>query len=114
MVYSKFVILNFGLGIRGDYDNLYTFLDKNKAIDCGNSNCVFEYHFRGSDLAYEDKFTQLLEDIEKSVNFGKNDRIYVVVHNDEGNPKGKFIVGQRKTPVWDGYAVKEEDENLPF
>lgn len=114
MDYSEFVILNFDLGIRGDYDNLYIFLDKNNAIDCGNSNCVFQYKFSGSDLNYDDKFNQILDSINKVVTFSKNDRIYVIVHNEEGNPKGKFIIGQRKTPVWDGYAIKEDDDNLPF
>ena len=59
MIFPNYVILNFDLGIRGEYDSLYTFLDKNKALDCGNSNCAFEYHFKGTDLSFEDKFIQL-------------------------------------------------------
>jgi hypothetical protein len=114
MDYSKFVILNYDLGIRGEYDNLYIFLDTNKAIDCGNSNCAFEYHFKGLNLDYEDKFNQLKEDLDSIISFSKNDRVYVIVHNDEGKPRGKFIFGQRKTPIWDGYAQKEQDDNLPF
>ena len=114
MNYSNFVILNYDLGIRGEYESLYLFLDANKAIDCGNSNCFFEYHFKGSEIDYEDKFNQLKKDLEKNIEFGKNDRIYVIVHNNEGTPRGKFLFGQRKTPVWDGYAVREQDDKLPF
>lgn len=114
MKQSNFVVLNFDLGIRGDYDNLYLFLDSNKALDCGNSNCAFEYHFKGSNLDHEEKFKQLKEDIEKLVSFSKHDRIYAIVHNEEGVPRGKFLFGQRKTPIWDGYAKKEENESIPF
>ncbi|WKW45492.1 hypothetical protein P3875_06785 [Myroides sp. JBRI-B21084] len=114
MNYSNFVILNYDLGIRGEYDNLYIFLDTNKAIDCGNSNCFFEYSFKGTDIEYEDKFKQLKEDLDKTITFSKSDRIYVIVHSIDGTPRGKFIVGQRKTPVWDGYAEKEVDDSLPF
>lgn len=114
MTYSNIVIFNFDLGVRGEYDNLYIFLDSNKALDCGNSNCVFEYHFKGLNLDYEDKFQQLKNGIETAVSLSKNDRIYAIVHNEEGVPRGKFLFGQRKTPIWDGYAKKDEDDNLPF
>lgn len=114
MIHSNIVILNFDLGIRANYDDLYRFLDSYDAADCGNSNAVFIYPFKGEVLEYEDKFDQIKSEIDKSVEFGKNDRLYVIVHNDEGVPKGKFLFGQRKTPVWDGYAVREEDDNLPF
>ena len=114
MIFPNYVILNFDLGIRGEYDSLYTFLDKNKALDCGNSNCAFEYHFKGTDLGFEDKFIQLKEDLEKYVVFGKNDRIYAIVHNEYGIARGRFLFGQRKTPIWDGYAEKEVDDSLPF
>ncbi len=114
MKYSDIVILNFDLGVRGDYESLYTFLDNNKALDCGNSNSVFEYHFRGTNLTYKDKFDQLEMDLEKIVKFERNDRIYAIVHNNEGVPQGKFLFGKRKTPVWDGYGEREEDESLPF
>jgi hypothetical protein len=113
-IYPNFVILNFDLGIRGEYDNLYVFLDNNKALDCGNANCAFDYHFKGTNLDFEDKFEQLKSDIEKTVTFGKNDRIYAIVHNEEGIPRGKFIFGQRKTPIWDGFAKKEANDSLPF
>ena len=46
--------------------------------------------------------------------FGKNDRIYVIVHNDDGIARGRFLIGQRKTPIWDGYAEKNADDSLPF
>lgn len=114
MIHSRIVILNFDLGIRGDYDNLYAFLDNNNALDCGNSNCVFEYHFKGTDLKYEDKFQQLKEEIEGIISFNRNDRIYTIVHNEEGVPRGKFLFGQRKTPIWDGYGKKDDDDDLPF
>lgn len=114
MAYPNIVILNFDLGVRADYDSLYAFLDNNQALDCGNSNSVFEYHFKGTDLTHNDKFDQLKTDLEKTVNFEKNDRIYAIVHNEDGIPRGKFLFGQRKTPIWDGFGQKEEDDSLPF
>ncbi|MCZ8143779.1 hypothetical protein [Flavobacterium sp.] len=114
MDYSNYVILNFDLGIRGEYDSLYIFLDTYKAKDCGNSNCFFEYNFHGTDLDYDDKFKQLKDDLEDKISISKNDRIYVIVHNEAGKPRGKFLFGQRKTPIWDGYAPKVDVDTLPF
>jgi hypothetical protein len=114
MNYSNYVILNYDLGIRGAYDDLYTFLDSYGASDCGNSNSFFEFPFKGAELTYEDKFNQLIDELDKTITFSKTDRIYVIVHSKDGKPRGKFIFGQRKTPVWDGYAKKEEESDLPF
>lgn len=54
MTYLNIVILNFDLGVRGDYDSLYAFLNNNKALDCGNSNSAFEYHFKGKLKQFKD------------------------------------------------------------
>lgn len=112
--YSNIVILNYDLGIRGDYDKLYVFLDTYEASDCGNSNCVFQYKFNGKDLTHNEKFEQLSTKLSETITFSRTDRIYVIVHDEHGKPKGKFLFGQRKTPIWDGYAVKEDDSDLPF
>tara|TARA_R110001592_G_scaffold9723_6_gene51511 strand:+ start:866 stop:1189 length:324 start_codon:yes stop_codon:yes gene_type:complete len=107
-------VLNYDLGIRGNYDKLYAFLDNQDALDCGNANCAFQFDFRGSALNHNDKFKQLEEELEKTMTFEKKDRIYVIVYNTEGEPRGKFLFGQRKTPIWDGYGTKEQDDDLPF
>ena len=55
----NWVIFNFDLGLKGDYESLYRFLDNHKAMDCGNSNCVFEYNFSKKDLSHDEKFKEL-------------------------------------------------------
>ena len=111
---SNIVILNYDLGIQGDYDSLYAFLDNHNALDCGNSNCFFKFNFVGNDLSHSDKFKQLKETIESDVDIEKKDRIYVIVHDDENTPRGTFIFGRRKTPVWEGYGDKKDESGLPF
>lgn len=113
-IQSKWVLLNYDFGLKGDYETLYIFLDNQNALDCGSSTAAFEYNFSGKDLNHQDKIDQIAEVIKEKVKLKKGDRIYVIVHNDSGQPRGTFIYGHRKTAPWEGYGEKETDDGLPF
>jgi hypothetical protein len=84
--------LSFDLGLHGDYDALYGWLDKLGALECGDSMATFKSEKSRSQLARELK--TLLD--EK-----KNPRIYIV----SKNTGGKFVLGRRKArSPWTGYA----------
>ncbi len=102
------VWLSYDLGVGGDYEGLYTFLDTLGAKECGDSLAFFEYEYK-SDLGRE-----LKDEIREKVNLNKNDRVYIIAtyYTQEGNKKflAKFLYGKRKRPPWQGYAKVEYDE----
>lgn len=114
-IQENWVILNYDFGLKGDYETLYGFLDNRNAIDCGNSTGAFEFNFSGgSDLTHEEKIEQIQKLIEDKILLTKGDRIYIIVHDKNGQPKGSFIYGHRQRPVWEGYGSRTEKDPLPF
>jgi hypothetical protein len=101
--------LSFDLGVRGDYESLYAWLDNHDATECGNNVAFLKYELP------HDSTDQLLrhvaKDLESSIEFGKSDRVYVACLSETGDLKGRFIVGKRKAAPWQGYgdAATEED-----
>jgi hypothetical protein len=96
--------LSYDLGIQGDYAGIYTWLDEQKATECGDSIATFLFDDR------DDIKTTIKESLKKFVEFKKNDRIYLIFKNQKGNYTGSFIIGNRKSSPWEGYASAEDDE----
>jgi hypothetical protein len=82
------------LGIRGNYDELYAWLDGLGAKECGESVGTFV-----SDVSRE----QLTRELKKLV--GPSGRVYMITTK----AGGKFIIGKRRAAPWAGYAVTELD-----
>lgn len=102
--------ISFDLGVRGDYEGLYSWLDKHGAKECGDSIAFLKYEHTGPML------TALKKDLEKSVEVTRKTRFYVMYReSDTKLMKGKFIVGGRKASPWEGYAggSTEADEDNP-
>ena len=114
MVTENWVILNFDLGIKGDYESLYRYLDNINALDCGNSNAVFQFNFSKENLSYSEKLDEIKKSLESSITFKNGNRIYCIVHNQKGIPRGAFLFGHRQRPIWEGYGNKTKDDDLPF
>ena len=114
IIIMNWIILNFDLGLKGDYESLYRFLDNNKAQDCCNSNCAFEFPFSNNKLNHSEKFIEVKSVLEDNVSLKRGDRIYCIVHNEEGIPRGSFLYGHRQRPVWEGYGEKNKEDDLPF
>lgn len=95
--------INFDLGVRGDYEGFYTWLDSKRAIECGDSFAFFDYG--GS----EDIIERLKKEIEENVELNKKTRIYVIFRDPETKKmKGKFIFGVRKAAPWTGYSGSQD------
>jgi hypothetical protein len=93
------VWLSYDLGVSGDYENLYSWLDKNEALECGDSIATFLWE---GDNNIKENIKNSLESV---IDFNKNDRIYLIYKNKEkGNSFGSFIVGKRKSNPWKGYS----------
>ncbi len=102
----KIFWISFDLGVQGDYEGLYRWLDAHDAQECGdNVAFIKKYEYTG------DLRENLKKELEGSIEINQKTRIYVI-HEDSGKVKGKFIFGNRKRPSWTGYApelVQEED-----
>lgn len=101
---KKFIWISFDLGVCGDFEGMYEFLDAHGAKECGDSLAGFNHEFV-SDLVAE-----LTSDLKKAVEFQKRSRVYVIYLGNEGKLKGRFIIGNRKSPAWAGHAPTHEIE----
>jgi hypothetical protein len=97
---KHFVWLSFDLGVKGDYEGMYEWLDSHEAKECGDSLACFWYDHPSKDLLQDMK-----ADLTKSVELDtKKNRIYVI-RNVGGKMKGSFIFGRRRSPQWAGIAA---------
>ena len=98
---EKHMWLVYDLSFGGDYDALFTFLDQNRAAECGEGVAYFAYSYQ------EDLIKELQKDLESAFRPGK-DRAYVM-YNNNGKMRGKWIFGNRKKAPWSGYALADAD-----
>jgi hypothetical protein len=98
------VWLSFDLGIQGDYEGLYSWLDMHSAVECGDSLAFLNYAHKG------DLVETLKSDLEKSVKTDRRSRIYIIYLEPMSKKmKGKFLFGKRKGAAWAGYGPQDED-----
>lgn len=96
--------ISFDLGLHGDYDQFYGWLDRQGAKECGDSVATFV-----SDKTRDQITKEILTVLGKKVRniplAQVNPRIYIISLKEGG----KFIFGKRKFPPWKGYAEVEVD-----
>jgi hypothetical protein len=83
--------ISYDLGLRGNYDQLYAWLDLNNARECGDSVATF--------VSIKTR-EQVAKELSKIVDLDRNPRIYIITMKHGG----KFIIGKRKPASWTGYA----------
>ena len=101
---SQLVWLSYDLGIRGEYETLYAWLDEKKAKECGDSIAVFNYKF------HQDLKAEMKKELEKILDTSKPIRIYLILTID-GKQKGTFLFGGRKAAPWSGYSQAETEDD---
>lgn len=93
--------LSYDLGLRGNYDELYEWLDRAEARECGDSTATFV-----SDRTR----AQIKAELAKLL--GKTARVYLIGKESNGKFRGGFILGHRKQrPIWQGYAAAPTAES---
>ena len=91
----------YDLGVRGNYELLYGWLDEHEARDCGPNLAFLKYEDKGSLLK---TLTAEINDLLKE---SRHARIYLIYRDDKTKKvKGSFIMGTRKAPAWSGYAAR--------
>lgn len=102
-IVKKAVWISYDLGVKGDYEGLYTWLDSHKAIECGDSLAYIKWETnKEGDLHAEVK-----AELKKAVELTRHDRIYVIWRDPSGLVRGRFIFGTRKAAPWTGYHGEE-------
>jgi len=100
---KKAIWISFDLGVRGDYEGLYAWLDSKGAIECGSSFAFFNYDVSG------DIVEILKKEINEHVDITKKTRIYIIFKDSTTKKmKGKFIFGARKAAPWTGYSGDQD------
>ena len=84
----KIFWLSYDLGLRGDYEALYGWLDSKQAKECGDSVATFHSDRTSEEL--KDELTELLSETSKP-------RIYLI-----SSSRGSFVIGKRKAAPWAG------------
>ena len=93
--------LSFDLGLKGNYDGLYGWLDNLKAKECGDSVATFT----------SDKTVERLQKELRRI-LGTSARVYLVyTHGKPSRAAGKFILGGRKAAPWSGFGVVPSEES---
>lgn len=105
---KKNVWMSYDLGVQGDYDHMYAWLDNHEALECGDSIAYFEYEIP-YDMNDSDFLKAIKNDLENTISFNPGNRVYVIRYVPEENTYyGKFIIGRRKASPWEGYGDKAE------
>ncbi len=102
---QKSIWLSYDLGVRGDYESLYQWLDQHSAVECGDSIAFLRYELNTNDFEFLDR---LKKELNENVKFKKFDRIYAI-WKDGNKIRGKFLLGNRKAAPWAGFAGKPSD-----
>ncbi len=91
--------LSFDLGFGGDYEGLYTWLDKIGAIECGDNLAFISREYKNN------PFDEMKKEIGEYVKINEASRFYVIYKDSKSNEvKGKFLIGKRKRAPWWGYS----------
>jgi len=97
------VWISYDLGIKGDFNGLYQWLDTHQGVECGNSMALIKFEYQNNFL------TELKSNLEKFVEIKSTDRIYIIYKNAEKDKTvGRFLIGNRKAAPWTGYAISSE------
>ncbi len=97
---KQVIWISYDLGVKGDYEGLYGWLDGHNADECGNSVAFLHYEYRIELLS------ELKDDLSRNVNLGKRDRVYIVWSENQ-KMKGQFLFGKRKSVPWAGFGSQE-------
>ena len=102
--------ISYDLGVRGDYEGLYAWLDAHGAQECGNSVALLTYEYTGAIKK------RLKADLKNAFTVDKRTKIYVIFRDRSTNKnKGSFLFGGRRAPPWTGYGSTDgeiEDDEI--
>ena len=98
--------LSYDLGVGGNYEKLYGWLDDHNAVPCGESVAFFKYSYNKD----EDPDKKLKQDLIDSLDLKAGNKLYLI-RRKEGEDKtvGSFIYGKRSAAPWKGFGSSTQD-----
>jgi len=107
------IVLSYDLGLKGDYANLYRFLDEFEAIECGNNVAALALEVPETD--FDTIYLTVQNLISRLVTISSSDRIYLITKDSvDDRMKGKFLFGNRRRAPWEGYFTGAHEETDVF
>ncbi len=100
---TKVIWMSFDLGVNGDYEGMYAWLDEHSAKECGDSMALVQVPIRNNLVA------EVLSSLKKRVKLTSRSRVYIIYRGEDLKNKGVWLVGNRKQAPWAGYG-KLKDE----
>jgi hypothetical protein len=91
--------LSFDLGLRGDYGELYAWLDHQEANECGDGVAAFKS---------EKSRDTIKTELGRFLDVNRNPRIYLITMHEGG----RFLFGRRKVAPWTGFAQTSTDSGV--
>ena len=85
--------LSFDLGLRGNYEDLFEWLDNHGARECADNLATFTSNWSRE---------QIKKELLQILGSEKNVRVYIV-DREHG---GIFLLGKRKAAPWAGYSAE--------
>jgi hypothetical protein len=104
---KKTVWMSFDLGVKGDYEGLYRWLDSRQAKECGDSVALFYFEPK----TVEDLPSEIEASVRESVNIDSRARVYIIFLGKGRLAKGRFLFGQRRVAPWTGFAPNGPTED---
>ncbi|MEI8393978.1 MAG: hypothetical protein WCF85_04525 [Rhodospirillaceae bacterium] len=99
------VWISYDLGIGGDYEGIYAWLDRHHARECGDSMAYLPDYQCTGDVA-----KTLKSDLQLTVEINKKSKIYIVYQDfQKKKPIGSFIFGRRKAAPWAGCSGEGDE-----
>ena len=95
---KKLIWISFDLGVRGDFDGMYEFLDRYGAKECGDSIGFLRYEFKG------DLVAEITDELKTTLKLDRRSRLYLIFPDKSGKYIGRFLFGNRKAPPWSGFG----------
>lgn len=104
---TRNVFISYDFGIKGDFDNLYKWLDENNAEERGYG-LAYMKSFEISDEFKNDAdfFFHIRTILKSKIKLGGTDRIYMIWGSIESSKKSRsgFLFGKAKQAPWTGFA----------
>jgi hypothetical protein len=107
---SVAIWFTYDLGVGGDFQSMYAWLDDHEAIECGNNVAFLKYKY--SDAIKSDKALDeiLIKELNGKIKFNPTNRIYIIRKSlEKGKTIGSYIIGKRKANPWEGYGSKTDN-----
>ena len=101
--------MSYDLGVGGDYQTLYQWLDDHGAVECGNSVAFLKYDYPNSIKSDDELTKSIADELKLKIKFNPSNRVYIIRKRlNENQFYGSYIIGKRRANPWQGYGSQAD------